>query len=311
MWTFTFRNCYFVSMIFSHRRDFMKSICKGLFYLVFFLGIIFGFASCSKSSFVLVEGTSFRGQIADSEIFVDGRPIKINSFFICNHEVTQDEYKKVMAENPSYFASNAAVNEEQKQRPVECVSFYDAIAYCNKLSMMEGLNPCYKINGSYKPADWGLIPNMYNETWNSVTCDFSANGYRLPTEVEWEYAARGGKKFIGDGTRQYLYAGGNDVGEVAWYVENSDGKTHEVLEKDSNQLDIYDMSGNVAEWCWDWFSEITAETPVTGATSSSSKTSRGGNWGERAFSNQVNSRSNENPAFKSYGLGFRVVRTAK
>lgn len=70
------------------------------------------------------------------------------------------------------------------------------------------------------------------------------------------------------------------------------------------------MSGNVAEWCWDWFSEITAETPITGATSSSSKTSRGGNWGERAFSNQVNARSNENPAFKSYGLGFRVVRTA-
>ena len=288
----------------------MKKISKGFFYLVVCLGISLGLASCSKSSFVLVEGTSFRGQIADSEIFVDGRPIKVNSFFICNHEVTQDEYKKVMTENPSYFTSNAAVNEEQKQRPVECVSFYDAIVYCNKLSMMEGLNPCYKINGSYKPADWGFVPNMYNENWNTVTCDFSANGYRLPTEVEWEYAARGGKKFIGDGTRQYLYAGGNTIGEVAWYVENAGGKTHEVMEKDSNQLDIYDMSGNVAEWCWDWFSEITAETPITGATSSSSKTSRGGNWGERAFSNQVNARSNENPAFKSYGLGFRVVRTA-
>lgn len=291
----------------------MKKKLKKSFFLMIILVFGLSFVCCNNSSFVMVEGSSFTGQIQDSEIFITGRSVKIPSFFICDHEVTQGEYVKIMGENPSYFSNDASINEEQKNRPVECVSFYDAIVYCNNRSIAEGLNPCYKINGSYKPSDWGFVPIVFNQDWNAVTCDFSANGYRLPTEAEWEYAARGGKKYIGDGNRQYLYAGNDDIKEVAWYVDDSNAKTHEVKEKDSNQLDIYDMSGNVAEWCWDWFSEITAETPITGEsfTSGTSRSSRGGNWGEKAFSNQVSSRSNENPALKSYGLGFRVVRTAK
>ena len=285
---------------------------KKLLFLIFTLCFAVIFASC-KNGFVFVKGTSFTGKIADSEIFIEGRTVKINNFFICNHEVTQAEYTKIMGINPSYFSKNPAINERQGNRPVECVSFYDAIVYCNKRSLAEGLNPCYKINGSYYPADWGIVPIVFNEGWNSVTCDFSANGYRLPTEIEWEYAARGGEKYIGDGDRQYLYAGGNDLEEVAWFEENSNGRTHEVMEKDSNQLDIYDMSGNVEEWCWDWFSEVSKTTPETGEPlkNGTSRTTRNGNWGKSAFSNRVSSRSNENPAFRSYGLGFRVVRTAK
>ena len=191
---------------------------------------------------------------------------------------------------------------------MECVSFYDAIVYCNKRSLAEGLNPCYKINGSYYPADWGIVPIVFNEDWNSVTCDFSANGYRLPTEIEWEYAARGGEKYIGDGERQYLYAGGNDLEEVAWFEENSNGKTHEVMEKDSNQLDIYDMSGNVSEWCWDLFSNYS-EGSDSVEVFKTSRVSRNGNWGQSAFNNTVYSRGNDNPAYRSNGLGFRVVQS--
>ena len=135
----------------------------------------------------------------------------------------------------------------------------------------------------------------------------------MPTEVEWEYVARGGVKFIGDGSRQYTYSGSDTIDNVAWYEENSNGITHEVKKIDSNQLDIYDMSGNVEEWCWDWFSEVSKTTPETGEPlkNGTSRTTRNGNWGKSAFNNRVSSRSNENPAFRSYGLGFRVVRTAK
>jgi formylglycine-generating enzyme required for sulfatase activity len=128
------------------------------------------------------------------------------------HEVTQREWRELMGNNPSYFKGD--------NLPVENVNWYEAIEYCNKRSVKEGLAPVYRGSG------------------NSITCDWSANGYRLPTEAEWEYAAKGGNKnFL-----TYVYAGSNTVDAVAWYGGNS---THPVGTKAPNDLGIYDLSGNV------------------------------------------------------------------
>lgn len=291
-----------------------KKLKSGNLILFFALcGISLGFLGCKETSLVLVEGTTIDGLVENSEVFIEGRRVVISDFYISNHEVTQEEYTSVMGRNPSYFSRNPPVNEEQQNRPVECVNWYDAIVYCNKRSLAEGLIPCYSLNGSKNPSDWGIIPSIFSQEWNEITWDTSANGYRLPTEVEWEYATRGGKKYIGEGIQQYKYSGSDTIDFVAWYNENSGEKTHEVKEKDSNQLDLYDMSGNVSEWCWDWFTEITPETETVvtkSDTSGTSRVTRDGNWGQPAFSSTVYSRSNDNPSLRSYGLGFRVVRSS-
>lgn len=157
-----------------------------------------------------------------------------NNFCIAKTEVTQEFYESVTGENPSLSKGN--------KFPVESVSWYDAIVFCNKLSAQLGKNPCYKVNGSTNPSDWDYTPHQGQIIEFEIEFDNTADGFRIPTMEEWDIAIRGGEKFT--------YSGSEDLDSVAWTDCNSGGKLHEVAQLKPNGFGIYDMSGNVFEWVW-------------------------------------------------------------
>ena len=268
--------------------------------------------SNASEGFVEVPGTSIAGTeswIPSSEVFVSGRVLEINSFYMSDHEVTRAEYKEVIGSDPSTAKAYDKDGHELTvdaagKNPVNGVSWYDALVYCNKRSIKENLTPCYKINDKTDPADWGTVPTSSDSTWNAATCDFTADGYRLPTEAEWEWAARGG-----DG---YEYAGSDTIDEVAWYADNTNKTgTRDVKTKKENGYGLYDMSGNVWEWCWDWYeNNISSGTPASGSASGFNRCLRGGSWGNYANSARVAYRYYDHPYYRDSSCGFRVVRSA-
>ncbi len=261
------------------------------------------YAKWSTDGFVFVEGATITEAAPNSEVFIDGRTVTISNFYICDHEVTQAEYKAVTGSLPSDMAT---ADGDSDNNPVNEVSWYDAIVYCNKLSIKEGLTPCYSISGSTDPSAWGTVPTSSDNNWNNASCDFTANGYRLPTEAEWEYAARSGNGLKGT---QYTYAGSDTIDEVAWDYDGK-GKTREVKTKKANGLGLYDMSGNVWELCWDWYSSISGSTPATGSVSGSDRVTRGGSYDAYTSKCTVSYRDYRKEPFSCY-FGFRIVRTVK
>ena len=252
---------------------------------------------------VWVPGGSFQMGNPDTSIFLsDGeRPVHtvtLSSFYMGKYEVTQEQYEAVMGNNPSYYFSG-------NNLPVESVSWYDALVFCNKLSMTEGLTPAYRINNSTDPAAWGSVPTSDNSTWDAVTIDSGSMGYRLPTEAQWEYAAKGGNGSPGN----YTYAGSNNPDEVAWY--NNSDTSRAVGTLAPNGLGLYDMSGNVSEWCWDWGADYSSasQTDPTGASSGSYRMGRGGGWVNN-LAEYVRSacRGGSNPYYRNGSRGFRLVR---
>lgn len=268
----------------------------------------------SDVRFVLIPAGTF--QMGSEKGESDNKPVHevtiTKSFYMGKYEVTQAEYEKYCSYGSSSPSSKYGDGDNF---PAYYVSWYDALVYCNKRSMAEGLTPCYSISGSTDPEDWGGVPTSSNNTWNAVVCDWNANGYRLPTEAEWEYAARAGDNTVDNLT----YSGTSDekkLDEYAWYDSNSTIKTHEVGTKLSNAFGLYDMSGNVFEWCWNWYTdsydaEAEGGSNPTGASSGSKRVSRGGGLDGNSGNCAVSYRYNSSPNLRhGFSLGFRVVRAS-
>jgi formylglycine-generating enzyme required for sulfatase activity len=233
-------------------------------------------------------------------------------------EVSQELFQVVMGTNPSSFTgSSAASGEVQNRRPVETVNWYAAIAFCNKLSLLDGKEPVYSVDGI---SDWAnlaysAIPTSVDTTWDAAVMDTGKNGYRLPTEMEWMWAAMGADKTAQPNTTGYDKAfagstGSNSVDDYAWYNGNSNSKTHEVGKKQANELGLYDMSGNVWEWCWDWYGSYSSgsQTNPTGAFLGTARVNRGGSWYHSAGTVRSAFRGGNTPSDRLYNLGFRLAR---
>jgi formylglycine-generating enzyme required for sulfatase activity len=226
-------------------------------------------------TFMMASPTNEAGSLADEV----QHQVTVSSFYMGKYEVTQKEYQEVMGTNPSNFKGD--------NLPVENVSWYDAVDYCNRLSQKEGLTPAYTIDGE-------------NVTWNS-----NANGYRLPTEAEWEYACHAG-------TTTAYNTGAAISDNTGWYSGNSDSTTHPVGQKPANPWGLYDMHGNVSEWCWDRYGgaySSNAQIDPRGASSGPHRVRRGGGWnqGVAQFLRSAY-RNYTTPSYRNNSIGFRLVR---
>jgi len=213
----------------------------------------------------------------EKEIDATPHEVSISSFYIDMYPVTQEQYDKVMGGNPSRWKGD--------KNPVEQVRWSDAVKFCNARSLKEGLQPCYDL-----------------QSWE---CNFEANGYRLPTEAEWEYACRAGSK------TQYFF--GNDsskVSDFAWVDSNAGGKPHPVGQKKPNPWGLYDMCGNVWEWCNDFYQvdyyQMSPADDPRGPKEGETKVVRGGAWKFSADSSRSGYRYNEDPGYSDVCFGYDI-----
>lgn len=243
-------------------------------------------------SFAAVPAGSFHN--GSSEVSLSG-------FWMGQTPVTQSQWEAVLGTRPS--ASDRGIGPD---RPVNTVSWYEAIVFCNRLSLQEGLEPVYSIGGEPDPRQWGAVPSQIDERWERVVMNLNADGYRLPTQAEWEYAATGGPVSAG-----FRYVGSNNISDVAWYLDNSSGVTQVVRRKRPNELGLYDMNGNVWEWVWDRHGRYptTPQLDPTGPEAGTERVLRGGSFADAEASIDIHTRIIDRPYYRYYTMGFRIARS--
>jgi uncharacterized repeat protein (TIGR02543 family) len=255
-------------------------------------------------------------------VFIEGRTVILSPFSIAKYETTYElwyEVKQWAVGNGYTFGNadreghdgtiGAAPTTAAKIEPVTWLTWRDAVVWCNAYSEMSGKEPVYYTDTSYTT----ILKNPTSTEVENAKMKPGANGYRLPTEAEWEYAARGGTPSL-TGSFAYKWAGTNTesaLGNYAWYYDNSGSATHTAGGKTANSVQLYDMSGNVWEWCWDWYGTIgtgTANDP-TGPATGTARVMRGGTWKDDASSCAVALRTYNNPSYGFESHGFRVACT--
>jgi formylglycine-generating enzyme required for sulfatase activity len=244
-----------------------------------------------------------------------------SGFFMGIYQVTQEQWSIVMygnlnniSVNPSGFSSNPIAGDTQERRPVDRVNWYEVIVFCNRLSMMEGLTPAYRIPGfdnSDDPDEWGPVPRRWTDPslrtiWDAVEVVPGSDGYRLPTEAQWEYACRAG-------TTTAYNTGDTITDDTGWYGVCccEGGGTREVGLKPPNAWGLYDMHGNVWEWCWDWWSSYSSDPQIdpVGPLSGSIRVIRGGSWVDvEQYLRSAYRSSSYWPIYWNFDVGFRLVR---
>ena len=279
---------------------------KPLIFLFTAMLAVCAWAQKKSDNLVLVEGGTFKNPRSNYA----GKNVTVPGFYIGKYEVTQLEWREVMGSNPSKFQGD--------NLPVETVSWYDCVEYCNQRSLKEGLKPYYKIDRDKRDPDNQTVIDDLKWT---VTINAGANGYRLPTEAEWEYAAGGGQM-----SKSYTYSGSDDLDRVAWYwqnagdkvltgpwnwtvIEQNHAKTKPVGAKEPNELGLYDMSGNVREWCWDWQGDLGSDcSGPQGSSIESGRIWKGGGWIGGDFCCAPSFRAGFEASGKGPDQGLRVCR---
>ncbi len=291
---------------------------KGLFPCMLMVTAVF-IGGCSKSpvgskpnptifpTMINIPAGTF--QMGDTNSAIDAIPVHsvtLGAFTMSKTLITQEQYAAVMGVNPSYFDSGSTW-------PVDQVNWYEAVWFCNKLSKLAGLDTVYTYTGIYEGS--GGIYKV--DTLTSVAIDYTKNGYRLPTEAEYEYANRAGTTTDYYWGRNYPPTTTADTlaidSNAVWYYDDTPYGTHQVATKKPNAFGLYDMSGTLWEWCNDWYGSYSdsSQTNPTGTTSGSYRVWRGGSWFDNDDYLCAAFRGNAPPYVGEPNFGFRVVCGAR